>query len=512
MDDLEQPSERRSRRRQRMEVADPSKVDRLPPHSIEAEQGTLGCLMLEPGRGMAECYLKFKKAGSEAFYDLRHRTIFGVMAEMYDKREMIDLITLSQKLKDRQQLEAVGGMAYLSSLPDAVPSAANLEYYLNIVWDKYKARKLLQTCTDIVGKVYEHEGEIDALINEAETQILKVNDGQFASMLPAPDLVRQAIEILDRASKTDGPIGVPTGFTKLDRMIGGMEPEDMIVLAARPSVGKTTLLLNMADHIAVVTKEPVGVFSVEMAANRLMLRMLCARAKVNWKQLNDGMASERDFPRLTSAASALSKAPIHIDETAGLLTNEFRAKARRMVELYGVKVIMVDYMQIMHSSKPRTKRCDEVSDISSTIKSAAKELKIPVLALSQLDRGLDKEKYKKPRLSDLRESGSIEQDADKILFLYETEQKNKDPRFDEECLSVGCVVAKQRNGETGEIPFNFFKQYTRYEEAYERPSEGMVENALFGRGTQAPAQETFVDFSQHGPIQEEEPPYFNPDP
>lgn len=457
-------------------------VSRLPPHSEEAEQGVLGCLLLDPHL-LGETSLRLKRSREEAFYDLRHRVIYATMADMYEKHIMIDTITLMQQLKDSQQLEAVGGVVYISSLPDAVPSAANLEYYLNIVLEKYKLRKVIQAATDLVGRAYDQEGKIDEFIGEAEAEVMKLGAERFDNNAHnAIDLVRSAMEKIERVITNQGRTGLSTGFPKLDKCLGGLEPEDYILIAARPSMGKTSFVMNIVDHLAVTQRIPVGVFSVEMAADMLMLRMLCARAQVDWRMRAEGLGSEEDAKKLTKAAGQLSRAPIHIDDTGGLSTNEFRTKARRMVQLYGVKAFVVDYLQIMTSSKPRTKRHEEISDISGSVKACAKELKVPVIALSQVDRGLDREPNRPPRLSDLRESGSLEQDADKIGFLYEPKQEAADPRFDGFAKRIGLLIAKQRNGATDEIAFDFFKRYTLYQEHREQfepePEVPLFDNTL----------------------------------
>src|SRR5436190_7687797 len=464
------------RRRRSTGLADATKVDRLPPHSIEAEQGVLGCVLLSPNDKLGETIGAFK-AGSEVFYDLRHRTIYELLVEMYDNKNAIDLITVQQRLKDRQQLEAVGGLPYLASLPDAVPSAANLDYYQEIVREKYLLRKMIQTCTDVVGRVYQHEGEIEALLDEVEKDILHISEARIESESSTiKDLVRTAIKTIEDFHQRQGALtGIGTGFIDFDKMTSGFHPGEMIVIAARPSMGKTSLAMNIAEHVAVDQKLPVGVFSLEMTAESLVLRMLCSRSRMNLRNIREGFLAERDFPKLTTAAGRLAGAPLFIDDTPGLSILQIRAKARRMWQQYGVKLFVIDYMQLLHSTARRAdNRQQEIADISNGIKSLAKELKVPVIVLSQLNREMEREKNRRPRMSDLRESGAIEQDADLIGLLYKADPENRkkaasDDEEDEgrqqEAIPVNLLIAKQRNGPTGDVHLTFLKSITRFESA-----------------------------------------------
>jgi replicative DNA helicase len=443
-------------------------VDRLPPHSPEAEQGVLGCVLLSPNNCVGECVEKFK-SGPEVFYDLRHQTIFETLVEMYDQREAIDLITLQQRLKNKQRLEEVGGIAYLSSLPDTVPSAANLAYYLDIVLEKFVLRKMIQTCTEVVGRVYDHQGEVDALLDEVERDILRIGETRVEGKTDKiKDLVKKAINIIEDFHQRQGMLtGIGTGFTDLDKMTSGLHGGEMIVVAARPSMGKTSLAMNIAEHVAIEDKIPVGVFSLEMTSESLVLRMLCSRSRVNLRNVREGFLAERDFPKLTGAAGKLANAPLFIDDSSGLSILQLRAKARRMAQQYGIKLFIVDYLQLLHSTARRAEnRQQEIADISNGIKSLAKELNVPVIVLSQLNRDLEKEKDRKPRLSDLRESGAIEQDADVVCLLYKPTRDDEEGGGDEaDALPVNLLIAKQRNGPTGDIHLTFLKSYTRFESA-----------------------------------------------
>ena len=446
-------------------------VDRLPPHSPEAEQGVLGCVLLSPNECMGECVQKLKTAEGEEFYDLRHQTIFTALKEMYDRRVPIDVITLQQRLKDKQLLEQVGGIAYLAGLPDTVPSAANLAYYLEIVQEKFLLRKMIHTCTEVVGRVYDYEGDVDALLDEVEKDVLRINESRVqASANTMKELVNKAINQVEDFHKNQGMLtGVGTGFADFDKMTTGLHGSEMIVIAARPSMGKTSLAMNIAEHAALEQKLPVGVFSLEMSASSLVLRMLCSQARVNLRNVREGFLAERDFPKLTAAAGRLAGAPLFIDDTAGLSILQLRAKARRMVQQHGVKLFVVDYLQLLHSTSRRAEnRQQEIADISNGIKALAKELDVPVIVLAQLNRELEKRgPGTRPQLSDLRESGSIEQDADLVGLLYKDTKDTEDgePDFASDSLPVKLFIAKQRNGPTGDVNLTFLKSYTRFESA-----------------------------------------------
>jgi replicative DNA helicase len=457
-------------RRQKLNLADPARVDRLPPHSIEAEQGVLGCVFLSPAECLGSCIERFK-AGAEVFYDLRHRQIYELLVQMYDRKEAVDLLTVQQRLKDANQLDAAGGLAYLASLPDAVPSAANLSYYADIVREKHLLRRMIQTCTSVVGRVYEQEGEVDVLLDEVERDVLKISEDRVeASSVNIKDLVRKAITTIEEFHQRQGMLtGLSTGFPDLDKMTSGLHGGEMIVIAARPSMGKTSLAMNIAEHVAVDTRIAVGVFSLEMTAESLVLRMLCSRSRVNLRSIRDGFLAERDFPKLTGAAGKLAGAPLVIDDSPGLSVLQLRAKARRMAQQYGIKLFVIDYLQLLHSTSRRAEnRQQEIADISNGVKALAKELNVPVIVLSQLNRELEKDKSRKPRLSDLRESGAIEQDADLVALLYKPNSGDDDDGAsgaEQDATAINLLIAKQRNGPTGDVPLTFLKAYTRFESA-----------------------------------------------
>ena len=466
----EKPDLKRARRRSESNGSSKShSVDRLPPHSTEAEQGVLGCILIAPNDCMGECITKFK-GGSEVFYDLRHQTIFDTAAEMFDKREGIDLITLQQRLKDNGLLEQVGGLTYLASLPDCVPSAANLSFYIDIVYDKFLLRKVIHVCTEVVGRVYDFEGEVDGLMDEVERDVLRISESRVQSQSNSiKDLVKRAVGTIEDYHQRQGAVtGIETGFTDLDKMTTGLHPGEMIVIAARPSVGKTSLAMNIAEHVAIDLKLPVGVFSLEMTAESLVLRMLCSRARVNLRSIREGFLAERDFPKLTGAAGKLAGSPLFIDDSSGLSILQLRAKARRLHQQYGIKLFVVDYLQLLHSTSRRAEnRQQEISDISSGIKALAKELNVPVIVLSQLNREVEREKGRAPRMSDLRESGAIEQDADLIGLLYRPSKGDEeDSGARTEAEEINLLIAKQRNGPANEdVHFTFLKSCTRFENA-----------------------------------------------
>ena len=446
-------------------------ADRLPPHSVKAEEAVLGCILLSPNECMGECLSKIK-GGSDVFYDLRHQTIFDAMATMFDKREPIDLITLQQHLKDRQLLEQVGGLAYLSGLTDVVPNSAFLSYYLDIVQDKFLLRQLIRVCTNVVSRVYDAEGEVDSLMDEVERDVLRIGEfrvqSQFSSI---KQLVNKAITTIEDYHQRQGKLtGLPTGFIDLDKLTTGLHPGEMIVIAARPSVGKTSLAMNIAEHIAVDNGIPVGVFSLEMTAESLVLRMLCSRSRVNLRNVRDGFLVERDFPTLTKNAGNLASAPLFIDDSSGLSILQLRAKARRMFQQFGIKLLVIDYLQLLNSANKKVEnRQQEIADISGGIKALAKELNIPVIVLSQLNREVEREKGRAPRLSDLRESGAIEQDADLVGLLYKAVKEGEDDEpstGSSDAVAVKLLIAKQRNGPANlDIDLTFLKGITRFQSA-----------------------------------------------
>jgi replicative DNA helicase len=453
---------------------------RLPPHSDEAESGVLGCIFLSPSSCVADCVEKFQDR-SDVFYDLRHRTIYETVVELFDQNKAIDVITVQQVLRDRKQLDSVGGIAYLASIPDAVPSAANLGYYIDIVKEKHLLRGVVGLCTETIGRVYESNGEVQELIDAFGHSVNKVfqstlKSGGETGIRSVKQLIPKAQETLEEVYQNKGKcIGLATGFKDFDDLTGGLRAGHMVVIAARPSQGKSSLAMNIADYVGCELKQPVGVFSLEMPAEELMIRMICCRARVNSRNASSGFLSDQDFPKLTGAAAKLISAPIYIDDTGGLSLLQLKAKARQMQQLHKVRLVIIDYLQLLHSTNRRAQnREQEISDISSGIKLLAKELGVPIIVLAQLNREIERRgPTSKPRLSDLRESGSIEQDADLVAMLYRVQE---DDAAHSDTALINLIVAKQRNGPTGEIPLVFLRPYTRFENAVPPKSNDPTEN------------------------------------
>jgi replicative DNA helicase len=392
---------------------------------------------------------------------------------MHDQRQAIDVITLQSWLKDNQELEQVGGIAYLAGLPDTVPSAANLSYYLEIVMEKYILRKAIHTCTAIVGRVYDYEGEVDEMLDELEKDVLAIRrNSKKNEQQDIKQLVSKAINQIEELHQNQGKLtGVSTGFSDFDRMTTGLHGGEMIVIAARPSMGKTSLAMQIATHVAIEQKFPVGVFSLEMTADSLVMRMLCSEARVNIRNVKEGFLSDRDFPKITAASGRIHNANLFIDDTSGLSIMQLRAKARALHQQHGIKLFVIDYMQLLHTTNKRAEnRQQEIADISGGIKALAKELNVPIIVLSQLNRELEKRGAgQRPKMADLRESGAIEQDADVIGLLYKPGKPGSNvEEYEEEhseAIAVDLVIAKQRNGPTGDIHFTFLKSFTRFETA-----------------------------------------------
>lgn len=454
-------------RRRKPAASDSASVDRLPPHAPEAEQGVLGCLLLSPNDCIPVCITRLSDDG--AFYDLRHQLIYANIVQMYDNRKPVDIITLQQRLSDFGMLENIGGIPYLSILQDCVPSAANLTNYLDILIEKYLLRRTIATCTDAISRAYDPEGVmVEDFIDNVEREVLSVRRGTSnqTTSVGMKESVRESMEDIEKLVNNKGEVtGISTGFIDLDRMTGGLNGGEMAVIAARPSLGKTSLAMNIADYVAVESRLPVGVFSLEMTRRALTMRMICSRARVNLRALSGGFTAEADYPRIATAAGRLSACPMQIDDTPGLSIMQLRARARMMWQMFGIKLFVVDYLQLACSSTKRGKenRQQEVSEISSGLKALAKELDVPVIVLSQLNRDVEKTK-RKPMLSDLRESGSIEQDADLVAFLYNVELRDEGEE-QSYVLPVNLLIAKQRNGPTGEVNLTFLKAYTRFESA-----------------------------------------------
>ena len=430
-------------------------------------------MLISPREIIAECV---EKISEEYFYVPAHQTVYTVLVELWNAGAGIDLITFTQTLRDRNLLETIGGAAFITSLYTFVPTAANVMYYLEIVREKYVLRQIIAACTESVRRAYEEQDEVNNLLDEGEQKVFAVGEDRFKGQMPGmKEQVMGALESIEQLWERRGGItGISTGFSELDRMTNGLHEAEMIVIAARPSMGKTALAMNIAEHVAISSKLPVAVFSLEMSSQQLVQRLLCSRARVNLQKVREGFLAERDFPSLTSAASKLAEAQIYIDDTAGLSILELRAKARRLKAQKDIQLIVIDYLQLLKSSTRRAQdnRQLEISEISSGIKGLAKELKLPIIVLAQLNRQPEARSGGKPRLSDLRESGSIEQDADLVGLLVRPEvyEEDEDAKA-EKAGEAELIIAKQRNGPVGEVPLTFLKEFTRFEDRARGGSE-----------------------------------------
>lgn len=432
--------------------------DRTPPHNIEAEQAVIGAIFLEPEAFSTASELLLPGD----FYRASHQRIFETMLKLSDRGEPIDLVTVTTDLSNSKQLEEAGGVSYLAQLAESVPTAANIEYYAKIVEEKAVLRRLIRTATDIVTTTFTREDEVEDVLNEAEKSILEVsgrkNTGSFKEIKDVLIEVYDKIELLHRSNAD--VTGIPTGYRDLDKMTSGFQRNDLIIIAARPSVGKTAFALNIAQNVAVNTDENVAIFSLEMGADQLVQRILCAEGNIDATRLRSGKLESEDWTKLTMAMGSLSNAGIYIDDTPGIRVSEIRSKCRRLKQEHGLGMILIDYLQLIQGSgKPGENRQQEVSEISRSLKGLARELNVPLIALSQLSRGVEQRQDKRPMMSDLRESGSIEQDADIVGFLYRDDYYDKES---EKQNIIEIILAKQRNGPVGTVELAFVKEYNKF--------------------------------------------------
>jgi replicative DNA helicase len=443
-------------------------AERVPPQHLEAEEFVLGAILLD-NQAMNKA---LEVLSPTAWYRESHRRIFQAMVELSEANEAIDQITVCERLRRRNELEQVGGAAYLARLVAQVPTAANIRHHAKIVQDKALLRSLITVSTDIAASAYQETEKVEDLIDQAERKIFELAERRMRqSFIPVKHIVKGAFEMIERLyEKKERVTGVPTGFTELDEMTAGLQPSDLIILAGRPSMGKTALALSMAQHAAIQKRHAVAVFSLEMSKEQLVLRMLCSEARVDSHKLRSGFLGRADWPLLTAAAGRLAEAPIFIDDTPAMTVLEMRAKARRLMAERGLGLVIVDYLQLMRGRGDADNREQEISDISRSLKALAKELSVPVIALSQLSRAVEtRGGDKKPQLADLRESGAIEQDADVVMFVFREEvyRQTEDNRGIAEIL-----VRKQRNGPIGDVRMAFLDRYTRFEnlETAHRPT------------------------------------------
>ena len=432
----------------------------LPPQNIEAEESIISAVLIDNNVLLDVIEI----LSPQDFYRTAHQKIYASIIDLFDKAEPVDLVTLANNLKGKGQLEEIGGASYLARLVDTVPLAVNAEYYARIVHDKASLRRLIEKANAIVKRCFEDRGNTDDVIDFAETAIFEISEKKARqSFYPLSKIILGNIETLEENQGNRSLVtGVPTGFRRLDNLTSGLQNSDLIILAARPSMGKTALALNIARNAAVEANVPVAIFSLEMSKEQLSLRMLCSEARIDSSRLRGGFFSMDDWHRLTDAADVLSASPIYIDDSASMSAMEIRAKARRLKMDKNLGLIIIDYLQLMQGRASAERRDLEISEISRSLKALAKELELPVVALSQLNRMLEQRTDKRPRLSDLRESGALEQDADVVLFIYRDEVYNKE----EDNPNKGTaelLLTKQRNGPTGDVLLSFLNSYTRFE-------------------------------------------------
>lgn len=468
---------RRSESRRAELPADSFENAQLPPHNIEAEQGVVGCCLLDTRGALG---LAIERIGAkEVFYDLRHQAVYEAMRGMVDAGKFVDAITLGDRLRNMPArmegettdcLEGVGGMPYLAGLMNLVPSAASIEYYLEIVLEKWRLRRMVRTLAECSARIWSHAGTVQELLGSIESDVLAAGaDLASGGMKPMREITHRALEEVETCFHRGKGIiaGVATGYSYFDKMAGGLHKKEMIVIGARPSVGKTALMLGIAKHVARVQKRKVAIFSMEMSDTSLCLRLWCDIAGVNMQQLRTGFATERDLQKLASTAGKLAELGIFIDDSGSLDVATLRARARRMVRQEGCEVVMLDYLQLARNPAYRQDRRLEVDSISMEIKAMAKELDVPVLVLAQLNREAAKNRNHKPTLADLRESGQIEQDADLVGLLYRVgADEEEEGGADKNVIEVNLLIAKQRNGPTGDCEFLFNREFMRFEDKY----------------------------------------------
>ncbi len=436
-------------------------LHKVPPQNLEAEQSVLGGILLD--NLALNTVLELLETSD--FYSEAHRKIFSSIIELSNRNEPCDLITLSNILKDQKRIEQVGGTAYLASLVDNVPSAVNIAYYAKIIKEKSILRRLIGTATEILNKSYDAGMDIDSVLDEAEHAIFEISENKIRpSFYPIRDIIKDSFKTIERLyAKKELVTGVATGFDKIDDITSGLQRSDLIIIAGRPSMGKTAFALNIAQYAALEMGVPVAIFSLEMAKEQLATRMLAAEARVDSQRLRKGFLGETDWPKLTTAAGRLSEAPIYIDDTPAITAIEMKAKSRRLKAENGLGLIILDYLQLMRgSSSYRDSREQEISEISRSLKALAKELSVPVIALSQLNRKVEDRTSRRPQMADLRESGAIEQDADLIAFIYRDEVYNRSDDNPEKGIAE-IIIGKQRNGPTGMVKLAFQEKYTRFE-------------------------------------------------
>lgn len=429
-----------------------TQATKLPPQNIEAEQSLLGALLIDK-----DSVIKIAEILSPThFYrSEQHGRIYEAIVDLYDKREPIDLVTVTEKLKQNEALALVGGSAYLTTLVNTVPTSAHIEHYARIIKEHAIRRSMIAQATKLIEAAYDESTPVEQLLENAEQGVFSLSqDNVKRDFVPLKDLLTVSFDRLDELQKTSGKLrGVPTGFKDLDNKLAGFQQSNLIIFAARPGQGKTSFVLNVAEYVAVKANMPVGIFSLEMSQEELVDRIIVSKAEIDAWKLKTGKLDDTDFDRISAAYGELAEAPLFIDDTPGLTLAEIRTKARRLQMEHGLKLLIVDYLQLIHG-RNQENRVQEVSEISQGLKNLARELKIPVLAVSQLSRAVEQRGTRRPQLADLRESGAIEQDADVVMFIYREDPDNmKDTTLD---------VQKHRNGSTGEIKLMFIPERVKF--------------------------------------------------
>lgn len=433
-------------------------LHKVPPQNIEAEMAVLGAMLLSQDAVIRA----MEKIGEEVFYRDVHRIIFSTIIDMFDRAVPIDMLTLTDELRRQNSLEKIGGAAYIASLVNTVPSATHIDHYLKIVFEKHILRSLIFAATSIIEQAYDADADAEELLDIAERHIFDISQRNIGrDFAGAKDLIKSTIQLIEKAVNNKSNVtGLSTGYHDLDKQTSGLQNSDLIVIAARPSMGKTALALNIAENAALISKAPVALFSLEMPKEHLVQRMLCSLAKIDYSKVRSGFLNRNDWPKILDAASKLSEAKIFIDDTPAISVMELRAKARRLKSSEDIKLVVVDYLQLMQVvGKKIESRQQEISEISRALKSLARELDVPVIVLSQLNRSVESRQDHRPLLSDLRESGAIEQDADLVMLMLRPEYYDKEVRPGE----ADVIIAKQRNGPVGDLTLRFFAEYARFE-------------------------------------------------
>lgn len=436
-------------------------LEKIPPQNLEAEMAVLGSMLINENA----ISIGIELLDRDSFYKESHQQIFESIKNLFNANKAIDIITLADELKKNKILDEVGGVSFLAALANAVPTAANINHYVSIVREKHILRNLINNSTSIVSSCYESEGNVDEVVDNAERLVFEVSDRRHkGSYVSLKEVIKDSIETIDRLYQKKAHVtGIPTGYIEFDNRTSGLQPSDLIVVAGRPSMGKSAFAIGIAEYAGVVEKIPLAIFSLEMSKEQLVQRMLCSHARVDAHKVRTGYLAVSDWPRLTAAAGKLSEAPIFIDDTPAISAMELRAKARRLKAHHNIQLIILDYMQLMRGSAKIENRQQEISEISRSLKEIARELSVPVIAISQLSRAVESRTDHRPQLSDLRESGAIEQDADVVVLILREEYYSPTP---ENQGWAEIIIAKQRNGPVGNMKLTFIKEYTRFENAH----------------------------------------------